>query len=92
MNVFNEIQMTKKAVKRVQFIYFRPMRVLFERDDETLSEQMKKLKKELKIKIDIYANANFIKYTPEPNTPKKKTLLISIKIKRFCIISMFSIL
>ena len=43
--------MTKKAVKRVQFIYFQPLRVLFERDVETLSEQMKKLKEELKIKI-----------------------------------------
>ena len=43
--------MTKKAVKRVQFIYFQPLRVLFERDDETLSEQRKKLKEELKIKI-----------------------------------------
>ena len=43
--------MTKKAVKRVQFIYFQPLRALFERDVETLSEQMKKLKEELKIKI-----------------------------------------
>ena len=51
MTVFNEIQMTKKAVKRVQFIYFQPLRVLFERDVETLSVQMKKLKEELKIKI-----------------------------------------
>ena len=51
MTVFNEIQMTKKAVKRVQFIYFQPLRVLFERDVETLSVQMKELKEELKIKI-----------------------------------------
>ena len=51
MKVFNEIQMTKKAVKRVQFIYFQPLRVLFERDVEMLSEQMKELKEELKIKI-----------------------------------------
>ena len=43
--------MTKKAVKRVTFIYFQPLRALFERDEETLSEQMKKLKEELKIKI-----------------------------------------
>ena len=43
--------MTKKAVKRVQFIYFQPLRALFERDEETLSEQMKELKEELKIKI-----------------------------------------
>ena len=43
--------MTRKAVKRVQFIYFQPLRALFERDVETLSEQMKKLKEELKIKI-----------------------------------------
>ena len=43
--------MTKKAVKRVQFIYFQPLRILFERDEETLSEQMKELKEELKIKI-----------------------------------------
>ena len=52
MNVLNEIQMTKKAVKRVQFIYFQQLRVMIERDDETLSEQMKKLKKELKIKMN----------------------------------------
>ena len=51
MKAFNEIQMTKKDVKRVQFIYFQPLRVLFERDVETLSVQMKKLKEELKIKI-----------------------------------------
>lgn len=51
MSVFNEIQMTKKAVKRVQFIYFQPLRTLFERDVETLSVQMKELKEELKIKI-----------------------------------------
>ena len=44
--------MTKKAVKRVQFIYFQPLRALFERDVETLSEQMKDLKKELKINDD----------------------------------------
>lgn len=43
--------MTKKAVKRVQFIYFQPLRTLFERDVETLSVQMKELKEELKIKI-----------------------------------------
>ena len=43
--------MTKKAVKRVQFIYFQPLRALFERDEETLSDQMKELKEELKIKI-----------------------------------------
>ena len=48
---FNEIQMTKKAVKRVQFIHFQSLRVLFERDIETLSEQTKKQKEELKIKI-----------------------------------------
>ena len=52
MNVFNDIKMTKKAVKRVQFIYFQPLRALFERDVETLSEQMKKLKEELKIKMN----------------------------------------
>ena len=51
MNVFNDIQMTKKAVKRVQFIYFQPLRALFERDVETLSEQMKKLKEEKYIAI-----------------------------------------
>ena len=51
MKAFNEIQMTKKAVKKVQFIYFQPLRALFERYVETLSEQMKKLKEELKIKI-----------------------------------------
>ena len=44
--------MTKKAVKRVQFIYFQPLMVLFERDVETLSMQMKKLKEDLKIKIN----------------------------------------
>ena len=44
--------MTKKAVKRVQFIYFQPLRMLFERDVETLSEQMKELKEELKIKMN----------------------------------------
>ena len=50
--VFNDIQMTKKAVKRVQFIYFQPLRALFKKDDETLSEQMKQLKEELKIKMN----------------------------------------
>ena len=44
--------MTRKAVKRVQFIYFQPLMVLFERDVETLSMQMKKLKEDLKIKIN----------------------------------------
>ena len=44
--------MTKKAVKRVRFIYFQLLRALFERDDETLSEQMKKLKEDLKIKMN----------------------------------------
>ena len=44
--------MTKKAVKSVQFIYFQPLKALFERDVETLSEQMKQLKEELKIGID----------------------------------------
>lgn len=43
--------MTRKAVKRVTFIYLQPLRALFERDEETLSEQMKKLKEELKIKM-----------------------------------------
>ena len=43
--------MTKKAVKRVQFIYFQPLRALFERDETTLSEQMKELKEDLEIKI-----------------------------------------
>ena len=52
MKVFNESQMTKKAMKRVQFIYFQPLRVLFERDVEMLSEQMKELKEELKIKMN----------------------------------------
>ena len=52
MTVFNDIQMTKKAVKRVQFIYFQPLRALFKKDDETLSEQMKQLKEELKIKMN----------------------------------------
>lgn len=48
MNVFNEMEMTKKAVKRVQFISFQPLRVLMEKDDETLSEQVKELKKKVK--------------------------------------------
>ena len=43
--------MTKKPVKKVQFIYFQPLKALFERDESTLSEQMKQLKEELKIKI-----------------------------------------
>ena len=50
--MFNDIQITKKTMKRVQFIYYQPLRVLLERDDETLSEQMKKLKEKLKIKMN----------------------------------------
>ena len=54
MKVFNEKQMTKKAVKRVQFFYFQLLKVLFVRDVEMLSEQMKQLKEELKIKTNNY--------------------------------------
>ena len=41
-----------EEAKRVQFIYYQPLRVLFERDDETLSKQMKQLKEKLKIKMN----------------------------------------
>ena len=43
--------MTKGATKRMIFIYFQPLRVLMERDDDVLSEQMKELKEKVKIKM-----------------------------------------
>lgn len=44
--------MTRKALKKVKYIYFQPLKVLFERNVEMLSEQMKQLKEEQKIKMN----------------------------------------
>ena len=78
MNVFNDIQMTKKAVKRVQFIYFQPLRALFERDVETLSEQMKQLKEELKIKMNNDETFNIDDYVLDECCDGRNYILIYV--------------
>ena len=40
-----------KEYERIELIYFQPLSVLLKRDDKTLSQQMKKLKEETKIKM-----------------------------------------
>ena len=37
--------------ERIELIYFQPLSVQLKRDDKTLSQQMKKLKEETKIKM-----------------------------------------
>ena len=51
-NYIDDPDFGDEEAKRVQFIYYQPLRVLFERDDETLSKQMKQLKEKLKIKMN----------------------------------------
>ena len=70
--------MTKKAVKRVQFIYFQPLSALFERDVETLSVQMKKLKEELKIKINDDESFNVDDYVLDECCEGRKYRLIYV--------------
>ena len=78
MKVYNEIQITKKAVKKVRFIYFQPLRALFERDVETLCEQMKNLKEELKIKIKNDESFNVDDYVLDECCDGRKYRLIYV--------------